>query len=142
MAGAAKPMQTDREWLWLAGLAGLLLVTVAVGGAVGVTGPVFGDPVEFHVAHSEGSDSVEVSVDRVSGGEPERVRSVVLADVTDEVVFRTTAVGSYEVSIRTEPAREPDCTRVVSVRRTDGTLDATVRAPADGGECPVALYVA
>jgi hypothetical protein len=141
MAGAAKPMGTDREWLWLAGLAGLVLVPVAVGLAVGVTGPVLGDPVEFHVTDSEGTVTLDVTVLRVDGDDRERVRGVVVENVTDEVVFRTTAVGSYEVSLSTAVGREPDCTRTVTIRRADGALDATVRSPADGGTCPVGFHV-
>jgi hypothetical protein len=141
MAGAAKPMETDREWLWIAGLLGFLLVPAAVGLAVGVTGPVLGDPVEFHVADGDGIGTVDVTVSRVSGDDSERVRAVVVENATDETVYRTTAVGAYAVDISTDAGRGADCTRVVTVRRGDGSTEATVRSPADGGECPVSFFV-
>lgn len=140
MAGAAKPMGTTRERLWLLGLLGFLVVPGALAVALGVFGPVLPDPVEFHVADDDSLSGTEVRVDRVSVGEdaPRTVQRRTLDGGRDVVVFETRTAGAYAVLIS---AGSQTCTRTVTVRRRGERLEPNVRRPVDGGECPVSFFV-
>ncbi len=133
-------METTRERLWLVGLLAFLVVPGSLAFVLGAFGPVFPDPVEFHVADDEPLSGVEVRVDRVSVGEdaPRTVQRRTLDGGADVVVFETRTAGAYLVRIS---AGSQSCTRTVTVSRRDGVLESTVRRPADGGECPVSFFV-
>lgn len=142
MAGAAKPMRTDREWVWLAGLLVLVGAPVLVFFAVG-TLPGTVEPVAFHVADDEPFTGVDVRIDRLDPDNPGANGSTVerryLEEGVDIVVFRTRTVGAYEVQL---VEGHDACTRVVRIRRDADALEPTVRRPADsGGDCPVSFYV-
>jgi hypothetical protein len=133
-------MGTTRERLWLLGLLTFVAVPGILAVALGAFGPVFPDPVEFHVADDEPLSGVEVRVDRVSidDDESRTVQRRVLDGGVDVVVFETRTTGAYVVRLSEESRT---CTRTVTIRRRDGVLDPTVRRPADGGDCPVSFYV-
>jgi hypothetical protein len=117
---------------------GVVVVPGTLAVALGASGPVLPDPIEFRVADDPLS-GVEVRVDRVSvDDDPRTVERRVLDDGTDVVVFETRSTGAYAVRIS---AGSATCVRTVTVRRLDGTLEPTVRRPADGGACPVAFSV-
>lgn len=137
MSGAAKPMQTDREWLWLAGFLVILVVAVVAGVALDA-GLVRDEPVEFHVADDEPVSGVTVRVGRITDDGIRSVHRTQVDEGVDVQVFATRNSGAYAVELASD---EVTCRRTVTVRERDGTLDATVRRPADGGECPVSFYV-
>jgi hypothetical protein len=130
-------MQPDREWLWLAGLFGIVIGAVALGLAV-AGGPVLGEPVSFHVADDESITDLEVSVDRLTDDGTRSVQRTHVDGGTDVVVFETTRVGSYAVELT---RGEAACSRTVTIRNRDGELTSAVRRPADGGACPVSFFV-
>ncbi|WP_380674977.1 hypothetical protein [Salinigranum sp. GCM10025319] len=137
VAGAAKPMQTDREWLWLVGLLGILIGSVLLGLAVD-TGPVRNEPVAFYVTDDEPISGVTVRVDRVTDDGVRSVRRMQVDEGVEVQVFTTRNSGAYTVELASDGVA---CERTVTVRERDGTLGANVRRPADGGECPVGFYV-
>ncbi|WP_152042608.1 hypothetical protein [Salinigranum salinum] len=130
-------MQPDREWLWLAGLFGIVIGAVGLGLAV-AGGPVLDDLVEFHVVDDESITGLEVSVDRLSDDGTRSVQRTRVDGGTDVVVFETTRVGSYAVELT---RGEATCSRTVTIRNRDGELEPAVRRPADGGACPVSFSV-
>jgi hypothetical protein len=126
--------------LWLLGLSAFVVVPTVLAVALGVFGPVVPEPVEFRVAADDSLSGAEVRVDRVSvgDGEPRTVQRRTFDRGGDVVVFETRTTGAYAVRISTTSRT---CTRTVTVRRGDGSLESTVRRPADGGECPVSFSV-
>jgi hypothetical protein len=138
MAGAAKPMGTSREGLWLLGLAAFLLVPAVAWYGFGVGGGP-DDPVAFQVADDESLAGVEVTVNRTDGEDPVTVQRVrIREDRTDARVYETTTRGSYAVTVTADGS---SCRRTVRVRSRDGTPRGTVRRPADGDDCPVSFSV-
>jgi hypothetical protein len=140
VSGAARPIGPDREGLWFLGLVGFLLVPVALAAASGLLGQVLAPPVEFHVADDAQLSNVSVQIDRVymDGSESGPILRTRVGGESDAVVYRTRSVGFYRVELAAGGAA---CTRAVSVRRADGSIEATVRPTADGGECPVSFNV-
>jgi hypothetical protein len=130
-------MQTDREWLWLAGLFAVVISAITLGLAV-AGGPVLDESVAFRVAADEPITGLEVSVDRLTDDGARSVQRTHVDGGTDVVVFETTSVGSYAVELRRDEAA---CRRTVTIRNRDGELTPAIRRPADGGACPVSFSV-
>jgi hypothetical protein len=137
VAGAARPIPTDRERLWLAGLVAILVGAGAFGLLVGFPGPSAG-VVSFHVADGEGLSDVTVRIERTDGPEPETVRLDTVDGGVDAVVYTTESAGRYRVRLSEAGVA---CTRTVRVRADDGLAATVSRPPDGGGDCPVSFSV-